>query len=182
MAEPRKDQEIIDLIKANAAEGMEELFRRYYRYVAKSVYRIIPDATTAEDVTQEVFYELWRKRDRINITTSVSAYLRRSAVNRALNHLRKRKMLQDDIEHHHHLKTDDLSAQRTLEYEEVEKQIQDAIDRLPNRCRLVFTLSRYEEKSYKEIAADLDISVKTVENQISKALRILRAELGHLLR
>ena len=78
------DQELLDLLKENKEEAIDLLFRRYYSYVCKSAYRIIPDGNLVEDLAQDVFFELWKKRDRLNINTSVKAYLKRAVINKAL--------------------------------------------------------------------------------------------------
>ncbi len=176
------DEEILKLIELNSEKAIDVLFNQYYAYLCKAVFRIIPDRNYTEDIVQEVFYELWKRRDKIKINTSLKAYLRRAAVNRALNHVRDKKFqktgeiteaispaLQQNVSH-------------LLEAEELKLIIDKIVDNLPEKCRIVFILNRFEEMSYKEIAEILKISVKTVENQISKALKILRAELGPYLK
>ena len=157
--------------------AVELLFRRYYTLVTHSVYRVVPDRNTAEDLAQEVFYDLWRKRQKLKITTSLPAYLRRAAVNKSLNYVRDRKMKFTDEEQLPEFKSEAVTVHQKLNAEELQKKITEAVDSLPERCRAVFALSRFEEMSYKEIAGKLDISVKTVENQISKALGIMRTAL-----
>lgn len=136
--------------------------------------RIIPDAGVAEDLGQEVFFELWKKRERLQIKTAVKAYLRRSATNKALNYIRDNKIVFADEERAPQQTSKQVSAQQHIEKEELEQIIQSAIDNLPDRCRVAFNLSRFEYKSYQEIADVMGVSIKTVENQIGKALKILR--------
>ena len=136
--------------------------------------RIIPDSGIAEDLGQEVFFELWKKRERLQIKTAVKAYLRRSATNKALNYLRDNKIVFTEEERAPQQLSKQVSAQQHIEKEELEQLIQVAIDQLPDRCRVAFNLSRFEHKSYQEIADLMGISIKTVENQIGKALKILR--------
>lgn len=160
---------------------MSILFRQYFPVLCRVVFRIIPVQQTAEDLAQEVFYELWRKRDRIVFTTSVAAYLKRAALHKSLNYVRDQK---------HHLLDTPLrpvasqhpSVPQQLEADELQKYIDRAIDQLPERCRLIFVLSRFEDMSYQEIADKLGISRKTVENQVGKALRLLREQLEPLLK
>ena len=174
------DQELLTLLENDRERGVEALFRHYYELVNRSVYRIIPNRTTAEDVAQEVFLDLWRKRERLNITSSLPAYLRRAARNRALNHIRDQKLKFDDSDEGHlELPSGNISVTQKLAAEDLQRQINAAIDALPERCRIIFALSRFEEMTYKEIAEELSISVKTVENQISKALRLLREALNY---
>jgi RNA polymerase sigma-70 factor, ECF subfamily len=176
------ETEALEGLRQGREKALEWLFREYYAYLCQSVYRLIPDGSLAEDIAQEVYFELWRKRKVLVITTSARAYLRRSAVNKALNYLRDQRLplddeplLLDQVESHQ------VNAGQRMEAEELQQQIDRAVEALPDRCRLVFVLSRFEEMANKEIADELGISVKTVENQMTKALRLLRESLGHLM-
>lgn len=152
------------------------MFEKYYGEVCRHIYRIIPNRDTCEDIGQSIFMELWNKRNDLQLRISIGAYLHKMALSRALNYLRDNKK-------HQHAPEEDLSGVelntssplQQLTEGELEKVIHRAIDSLPERCRLVFVLSRFEGLSYQEIGHELDISPKTVENQISKALYILRA-------
>ena len=176
------DQELITILQKGNDQAIDILFRRHYSFVCQAVYRILKDGNTAEDIAQEVFFGLWKKRETLNITISVKAYLKRAAVNKSLNFIRDQKIKFDDKEEQLPiLSSNQSTTQQELEAEDLQKKIDEAIDSLPEKCRLVFTLSRFEEMSYKEIAEHLDISIKTVENQISKALKVLRTELGSFL-
>jgi len=169
------DEEIVALLQTNTELAVELLFRRYYAQVCRSVVRIVKQENVAEDLAQEVFLEVWRRKDTIRIT-SVQAYLRRAARNKALNYIRDQKVRFDDDDTSQ-LRSPSVGIQRQLEASELQELIDQTIDELPERCRLVFVLSRYEELTYQEIADQLDISIKTVENQISKALKYLREQL-----
>jgi RNA polymerase sigma-70 factor (ECF subfamily) len=170
------DAELLDLLKRDADKAIEVLFRQYYRYVTRMVYRVVADAAVAEDLAQEVFFEMWRRKDQLNLT-SIQAYLRRAALNRTLNYLRDRKMKWEDDRVLPDLPSAETPTHQAMETHELEDMIRQSIDRLPEKCRLVFLLSRFEELSYQEIAERLGISVKTVENQIGKALKYLRTAL-----
>jgi RNA polymerase sigma-70 factor (ECF subfamily) len=163
--------------------ALDNLFRAHYTYLCQAVFRVIGDRNLAEDLVQEVFYELWRKRATLTIQQSLRAYLKRAAVNRTLNYIRDQRLIVDDESAlPYDLASEQVGVVQQLEADELQEQIEAAISELPERCRLVFGLSRFEEMSNKEIAAHLDISVKTVENQMTKALRMLRKKLTpHLL-
>ncbi len=171
------DQELLDLLRRDADKGIEQMFRQHYVYVCRAVYQVITDEQTAEDIAQDVFYEVWRRKDQLSINTSLKAYLRRAALNRTLNYLRNRKIRWDDEPELPTVEDITPGAAQVLETEELRQVIDEAIDLLPEKCRVVFMLSRYDELSYQEIAGQLNISVKTVENQVSKALKHLRAAL-----
>lgn len=170
-----------ELFRKAPDQAIEILFRNHYAEICRAVIRVIPDAAIAEDIAQEVFFELWRKRLSLNITSSFGAYLRKAARNRSLNYLRDHKVVPQGEEK---LPLSDgtfTDSNQELELQDLQQSIDRAINQLPDRCRLVFSLSRFEDMSYQEIAHHLDISVKTVENQISKALRLLREALGPYL-
>jgi len=151
------------------------LFHAYYPEVCRHIYRYIPNQSAVEDIAQELFTELWAKRKGLNITVSPGAYLHRMAVTRSLNYIRDNKKhvyVSDDA-----LKTSPSkmhSVDEELIATELSVAITKAIDSLPERCRLVFILSRFEDMSNAAISKELDISVKTVENQMTKALKVLR--------
>lgn len=175
------DPELLARLKQDGEDALEWLFREHYALVCQSVLRIIPDENTAEDIAQEVFLDIWRKRRELDIHSSFKAYLRRAAANKSLNFLRDQKIRWKDEEWMPEAEAQLLPPTDALESEDLQREIDLAIDRLPDRCRVVFVLSRFEEMSYDEIARELNISVKTVENQISKALKILRQAMGPYL-
>ena len=175
------DQELKALMQRDGDQAIDQLFRMYYAYLCQAVYKILGDPSLVEDLVQDVFFEVWRKRDKLQINISIKAYLRRAAVNKALNFIRDQKIKFEDEERAPEQESKINNAVQKLEADELQGQIDKAIDRLPSRCRVVFVLSRYEEMSYQEIADHLEISIKTVENQISKALRILRQALNSYL-
>lgn len=175
------DTELMDLLKTDGEKAIEFLFREHYDYLCRAVYRVLPKADIVEDLVQDVFFELWKKHDTIEINISFRAYLRRAAVNKTLNYIRNQRLKIVDTEHAPELHSGITEAEELLKAAELQARIDDAIDELPERCRMVFVLSRFEEKSYKEIAEELDISIKTVENQISKALKSLRIALDSFM-
>ncbi len=160
---------------------MELMFRKYYAFLCLTIARVLKDEHTSEDLAQEVLMEIWRRRSDINVNTSLRAYLRRAAVNKTLNHIRDRKIKWDDEDKLTTLASNNAGVASELEGQDLEKTIHAAIDQLPERCRLVFTLSRFEEMSNQQIADELDISIKTVENQMTKALRLLRETISPFL-
>lgn len=175
------DKEILQLLPVNGDKAMEILFKKYYTYLCRILIRVIPEKNTAEDLAQDVFLDIWRKRDTINISVSLKAYLRRAARNKALNYIRDRKIRWEDDENQPEIESTMVGANQLLEAEELQQLINRSIDQLPERCRLVFSLSRFEDMTYQEVADELGISIKTVENQISKALKLLRVSLGNYL-
>jgi len=171
------DRELAEMLERDPDRAIGFIFERYYAFLCKVVFRILSDVNTAEDLVQEVFYELWKKQRELSIQTSLKAYLRQSCRNKALNFIRdnRRVFLREEPEERPQRYWD--SPQSQMEGAELQAFIDEVIDGLPERCRVVFILSRFEDMSYSEIAEHLGISAKTVENQISKALRLLREAL-----
>ncbi|MBK9152168.1 MAG: RNA polymerase sigma-70 factor [Saprospiraceae bacterium] len=169
--------EFTDLLKQNPEKALEWIYKNYYELLCQRVNIIINDAKSAEDIVQDVIFELWKKKDQIQIKNSPLPYLKTACRNRALNFLRDKDPRTEEDTVLQDFETKDTGITEILEASEVEKKIKASLDRLPEKCRLVFIMSRYEEMTYNEIAAKLEISVKTVENQISKALSLLRADI-----
>jgi len=165
---------ILDLLKEQPDVALKVLYDQYYNYICSVVYKMIGDSTLAEDLAQEVFVEVWKRRGSLDVNLSLRGYLRRIAVNKTLNHIRSKKMNFEEEDAILQVPSTENSTQKILEAEDLQKAINDSIDSLPNKCRVVFGLSRFEELSYKEISSELGISIKTVENQISKALKLVR--------
>jgi RNA polymerase sigma-70 factor, ECF subfamily len=160
-------------------EKVELLFRKYYASLCKSLYRVVRDATFAEDIVQEVFLKVWEMRQDLQLDEAMQAYLYRSCYNTALNFLKTQKQ-NADVATLEVMPGDD-SAEKLLSLAETEAQVLAAIETLPPKTRLVFSLSRFEELSYKEIADRLDISVKSVEKHMGIALQRLREHLKSYL-
>ena len=167
------DSKLLESLKNSEQSALKSIFEAHYPMVFRSIYRLIPDTALAEDLSQEVFLKLWEKRLKINIKSSIAAYIRKMSVNEALGQLRKNKKMR--IEAITEIDTAAVDSTETIYLQhEMQEHLHRAIDKLPHRCRLIFLLSRFEELSYKEISDQLDISPKTVENQISKALKLMR--------
>lgn len=175
------DNDLLSLLTNNEDKAIDLIFRKYYTFLCKSIYRVIPDTQITEDLAQEVFYELWKKRAKINIKTSLKAYLKRATLNKALNYIRDQKIDFRNAPPKVDLESKNTTIDQAIEADNLQQKIDRAIDSLPEKCRLVFVLSRFEEMSYQQIADTLDISIKTVENQISKALKSLRKSLAEYL-
>ena len=153
----------------------EELFNSLYERLCRSSYRIVQDEHAAEDIVQDVYCTLWRKKEELQIE-SYEGYLLRSVYNASLNTLKKKKgqELQSIEEEVFHVKDTSVNPEQRLQLAETKDTINKAIENLPTACRAIFVLSRFENRSNKEIATDLNLSIKTVENQMTKALRLIR--------
>lgn len=173
-------EDFFQTLEQDAALAFERLFRAYFAYLCTTAYKFIPNSQVVEDLSQDVFFEVWRRRNDLQIKSSLKAYLRRAVINKALNYIRDQQPrlfeeIQDDKA------SSAVDIQTVLEGNDLQKVLDTSIDQLPEKCRIIFLMSRYDDMSYREIAEQLGISPKTVENQISKALKILRARLGPYL-
>ncbi len=171
------DTELIEIFYEDKARGIELIFKQYYDILCRTSVRMTKDPALAEDVVQEIFYELYKKNSETKID-SLLGYLKRSVYNRTLNKIKSNKDKFDSDDINTEISDKSINSQETLEYNELETYVNKVIDSLPEKCRLVFVMNRFEGLSYKQVAEKLEISVKTVENQMSKALRILRTELA----
>ena len=174
------DQEIGEMLGAGNEKAIDVLFNLHYAYLCQSAFRLLGQQSIAEDIVQEVFYELWKRRYNLNIKSSFRAYLKKATINKSLNYLRDHKYLNENLELQDWLPSKQRISEQ-IEANELRQLIDKTIDQLPNRCRIIFILNRFENLSYKDIGEQLGISIKTVENQISKALKILRETLGPFL-
>lgn len=172
------EQEWLVGLRSDDSGALRAIFEAYYAMVRHTTDRLVADASLADDLAQEVFIRLWQKRAEIQIEGNLGGYLRRMAINEALAHMRKKQLLvfeersgQEELASFEH--TDGALLQG-----ELQQAIEQAINALPSACRAVFQLSRQESLTYQEIAKQMNISVKTVENQMSKALKFLRSRLS----
>ncbi|MBT8231292.1 MAG: RNA polymerase sigma-70 factor [Bacteroidia bacterium] len=171
------DAELLKVFVDDSSKGIELIFKQYYEVLCRTAVRITKEQNLAEDIVQEVLYELYKKSDKVKIE-SLIGYLKRSVYNRSLNKIKSNRDFVDADEISYELTDNASSSHEAMEYQELEEFISASIDKLPEKCRLVFVLNRFEQFSYKEVAQKLNISVKTVENQMSKALKFLRGEMA----
>ena len=164
----------LTLLRERPQEGLRCIFDAYYQPLCRSIFLLVRDRSVAEDLAQEVFVQLWNRREELEVNTSLWAYLKRSGHNRALNRLRDQKLRREREAAAGRQQQGAEQPRQRLEEAELQQKVQQAVDALPPRTRLVFVLSRFEGYSQKQIAEELGISVKTVENQMTRALRLLR--------
>jgi RNA polymerase sigma-70 factor, ECF subfamily len=161
-------------VRADDTKAFESLFKQYYTKMCLFAKRYTHDITTSREIVQDVFIYLWEHRKELEIRTSVRSYLASAVRYNSIRRLEKNNkapvfmdiLPEPDQEFHDH-----------LEYAELQAAILKAIEALPDQCRKVFRLSRFEQLKYTEIASNLKISVKTVEAHISRALRLIQNEI-----
>jgi RNA polymerase sigma-70 factor, ECF subfamily len=171
-----QEQNLLQSLANNEQTAFRSIYDGFYRYLVVTAYAYLRDNDLARDTAQEVFVDLWRRRQDLPEINSLKAYLRRGVCNKSLDILRHRKRWQTDDTIPETI-SDSSRTEQLAETTELAEAVQKAIGELPEKCRAVFLLSRYEQLSHKEIAEQLDISTKTIENQMTKALRHLRMRL-----
>ena len=162
--------------------AFEALFRAHYSKLCAYANTFVKDQHASEEIVQEVMFRVWVNRDSLNITTSIDSYLFRAVRNGCMNLLKHVEVREDyKVWNETMGPGSEHSNEDHLIVSELEHKIREAIDKLPTERRKVFIMSRYDGLTYTEIAKKLEISVKTVENQMGKALKTLREELADYL-
>ena len=160
----------------------EQVFKTHFRALHSYAYTIVRDESHGEEIVQQVFYKLWEKKSNINIHQSLKAYLYQSVYNESLNYLKHLKVKK---KHQAYILTtsqeEETSSSKKIITKELEGKIVEVLKLLPGQCRTIFQMSRFENLKYREIASQLGLSIKTVENQMGKALKIMRTHLAEYL-
>ncbi len=164
--------------------GFEKLFKLYYSKLIFFANKFVNDMDIAEELVSETFAALWENKQKYSFTSSFSGFLFKTVQNRCLNYLKHKKVESEYVNYlfkNNLLNEASCFEEEKLVAKEFETHILEAIDNLPERCRQVFKLSRFEQKKNREIADLLQISNKTVERQMTIALEKLRLRLQHFL-
>lgn len=166
----------------NLREGnlrsFEAVFREYYELLCRYACKLTGNAGTAEELVQDLFYTLWDKRQHLQIDSSLKSYLYTATHNRCLKHMEHqnvRNKYRDKVRDHR--EGTEPGPQERMQADELQVMINQTLDSMPERCSKIFRLNRFEGMKYSQIAEMLAISVKTVEANMGKALRILRRNL-----
>ncbi|HEX6169784.1 MAG TPA: RNA polymerase sigma-70 factor [Chitinophagaceae bacterium] len=162
--------------------AFEQVFKTHFKRLHAYAFTILRDEAEAEEIVQQVFFKLWERNENLSLTGSVSAYLYRAVHNESLNYLKHQKVRSNHQLHvAYSMKNEVEHPAKKVMAGELEKKIHTALNELPEQCRTIFQMSRFDELKYREIADKLGISVKTVENQMGKALKLLREKLVDFL-
>lgn len=176
------EKEVLETIQSGNESAFEMIFKAYYQPLCRYAHSFLEDKEEAEEVVQSAFITVWEKRKTIDIQTSLKSYLYRMVRNACLNVIKHEKVKKQHVSHELAFTEASYdSVSQKVYATELETKITESIKALPEQCRLVFQLSRFEELKYQEIADQLQISVKTVENHMGKALKIMREQLKEYL-
>ena len=161
----------------DTTQSFEVLFREQFKGLHAYATTILKDEDAAEDVVQNTFLKLWNMWETRNIPEAPAAYLYRSVYNESLNILKHQQVKKAHQQFTLHTASGE-AARSAGNLRELEAKLDAALRELPEQCRTIFQMSRFEELKYREIADRLGLSVKTIEAQMGKALRILRLKLA----
>ena len=176
------DDELLVLIKQDKLSAFKELYSRYWKKLYAEAYKRLSSKELAEEIVQELFTNLWLQRHARQINSTVGGYLYNTVTNRVIDQYRKEVVRNRHREAMMVVHSDaDNATEDAIMLRDLTYAIETEVSQLPDKCRQVYELSRNEYKSNKEIALMLGISEKTVENQLTKALKRLRVGLGHYL-
>jgi len=174
------EKELLSSLSNGDDEALKFIYQKYWQRLFVSAYNVLRDKEACEDIIQEIFIQLWHKRDALVITTSLPSYLftaTRFQVFHAIKKIHRRPELFQNIEQRFSTDAPDVP----LYLRDIQQRVNSVIENLPEKCRHIYKLSREQNLSYKEISAQLQIAPKTVENQLAIALKKIRKALADLL-
>lgn len=162
----------------------EKLFKEYYPVLKLYASRYVNNNEVAEDIVQDVFFHVWENRNAIDFSAPMRPYLFKAIFNKSLNHSRSKYVkrnvsIEENIDYYieKHIHSSVLPQEESLLLKEINTEINNCVNQLPEQCKKVFVLSRNIGLANKDIAAQLGLSVKTVEKHITKALKELKSHL-----
>ena len=177
-----ENEAIATLLAQKDESAFEQVFKTHFKRLHAYAFTILQDEMEAEEMVQQVFFKLWDRNENLSLSGSVSAYLYRAVHNESLNYIKHQTVRSNHKLHvAYNMKNEVEHPAKKVMAAELEKKIHSALNELPEQCRTVFQMSRFDEMKYREIADKLGISVKTVENQMGKALKLLRMKLAEFL-
>jgi len=171
------EKELYQRLKEGDERAFNDLFRKYYSSMCHFARQFLNDSEMAEETVQDMFVRIWEKRESLNIETSVKHYLFRSVRNQCLNQIQHQKIRQQYASMVKESAHQDINPDQYYAEVDLLKRIEKSIDSLPAKRQEIFRLSREQGLKYKEIAEELNISIKTVEAQMGLALKHLREDL-----
>ena len=164
----------MEQIRRGSVFSLENLFERYYAPLCNFSFLFIKDAGLSEELVSDVFIRIWKKHDELKRITNVKAYLYRSVKNAVISSLRKNRVKLEELVKGEDIAKLDITPETLLINSELKDSIRKMIDAMPRQAGLVFRMHRVDGLTYKEIAMALDLSVKTIESHMSKALRFVK--------
>ncbi len=183
------EKQLLEQLCRGDQKAFESLFRSYFGQLLQYAKEILKDHDMAQEMAEEAFVKLWENREKLNINTSLRAYLFRSIYNQCINHFKHQKIKDKyTLYFKHYIEPQQYNNAYSFDFplshilnKEIEDLIERSINKLPQQCREIFIMSRYEDMRNDKIAEVLGVSVSTVKTQISRALVKLRKDLQESL-
>ncbi|WP_299780080.1 RNA polymerase sigma-70 factor [uncultured Formosa sp.] len=175
------DIEILKGLKDDDKRALTLLYNTYWKVLFISSYNLLKDKEVCEEIIQDVFIDIWNKRKDLEIKVSLQSYLYACVRYKVFAEFRSNKVMRVELFEELDRRMQYATPETKIMHKELKQHIKFVVESLPEKCQRVYKLSRNEQLSHKEIAKQLNISIKTVENHITNALRILRASLGQVL-
>jgi RNA polymerase sigma-70 factor, ECF subfamily len=169
-----EDKNRVKLLIQNKEHSLKEVYDTYHQQLFYFIYKYVRNAEVAEEITQDIFITLWQKRFELNIQTSLKSYLYAMAKNKSIDFIRKYFQEKYQTVDLSNVSYAENSTDEQYHARELELIIAKGIETLPEKCKIIFNLSRNNQLSYKEISETLNISIKTVEAQMGIAIKRMK--------
>jgi len=176
------DAEIVKKIILGDASAFENLFRLYYQVLVDFCFLFVSDVSNSENIVQEVFLKIWENRAKLDPDTKIKWYLYRATKNKAIDYLRHLKVTRTRAAEVYSRRNTVKTPDEKISQEEMAESLSKEIEKLPDKNKLIFFMSKYEKLNYSEIAEIQNISVKTVENHMVRSLKFLRKRIHRIFR
>ncbi|WP_316752399.1 RNA polymerase sigma-70 factor [Pedobacter gandavensis] len=176
------ETELLSRLGRGEHKAMEDIYLRYWEDVLDAAYKRLRDEEIAQDICQDIFISLWENRESVQVNGALQAYFLGAVKYRVINYFRSSQIKEKHKEDLRLLigTEVELSAAQGLMLKELHQEVEEAIQELPEKMRVIFSMSRQEEKSIREISEELNLSAQTVKNQISSALKVMKKRLSYL--
>jgi RNA polymerase sigma-70 factor (ECF subfamily) len=171
----------IEKLRNDDIDAFGRLYKSYFEQLVRFSCNYLNELESAENVVQDVFCNVWKNRKRLDSRKNIKSYLYQAVRNQSLKYIRHQKIRREYISNNIFINVDSEPSDSLVKYKELETAVNKAIRKLPKKCYTVFTMNRFNNLSYKEIADILGISVKAVEKQMTRAFKILKKQLHTFL-
>ena len=178
MTSEKRNNELSTNSPIGNLDNFEALFKQYYAALVVYACKYMPETDVAREIVQDFFVKLYEKRSTLTIDTSLKSYLYRSVYNACMNYINQRNIQEKHIRNIDLERNDEENLENEINSVELQNRIFNLIEALPPKCKIIFKMNRLEGMKNEEIAVNLNLSKRTVETQISKALKILRNKLS----
>jgi len=175
-------EELLRSLRDGEHSAMEYFYHTYWEVVFDTAYKRVRDEEIAQDITQEIFISVWENRERLHIKSSLEAWLKGAVKYKVINYFKSsivREKYEEDLVQLIGNQAEPSSAESMIMLKELNQQLDHAMLELPEKMRVIFFMSRRQQKSTKEISDELNLSAQTVKNQLSAALKLIRKKLSY---